>query len=83
MPVSEFAEGYLERYARHCKPATPESGALVVRKYILPALGHLAVDEIAFEHVRDRFAFMANRTTTASRSMSVVSAIMRLAERWG
>ena len=36
-PMDAFAEGFLERYARHWKPVTLENSAYVVRKYILPA----------------------------------------------
>ena len=82
-PMAEFAEEFLERYARHWKPATLESSAHALRKHILPALGHLAVDEVAVEHVRDWFASMADRSGTANRSMPVLSVMMRMAELWG
>ena len=82
-PMSEFAEEFLERYAWHWKSNTLESSAYALRKYILPALGHLAVDEIAVEHVRDWFASMADRPGTANRSMPVLSVMMRMAELWG
>ena len=82
-PMAEFAEEFLERYARHWKPATLESSAYALRKHILPALGHLAVDEIAVEHIRDWFASMADRPGTANRSMPVLSVMMRMAELWG
>ena len=52
-PMTEFADKFLERYARHWKPRTLASSSYVVRKYILPAFGHLTVDAIAVEHVRD------------------------------
>ena len=82
-PMAEFAEEFLERYARHWKSNTLESSAHALRKHILPALGHLAVDEIAVEHVRDWFASMADRPGTANRSMPVLSVMMRMAELWG
>ncbi len=82
-PMNEFAEEFIERHARHWKPATLASNAHALRKHILPALGHLAVDEIAVEHVRDWFASMADRPGTANRSMPVLSVMMRMAELWG
>lgn len=82
-PMNEFAEEFLERHARHWKPATLASNAHALRKHILPALGHLAVDKIAVEHVRDWFASMADRPGTANRSMPVLSVMMRMAELWG
>ena len=82
-PMSEFAEEFLERYARHWKPNTLESSAYALRKYILPAFADLAVDEVAVEHVKDWFASMADRPGTANRSMPVLSVMMRMAELWG
>ena len=82
-PMIEFADEFLERYARHWKPVTLENGAYVVRKYILPAFGHLTLDAIAVEHVRDWFASMAERPGNANRSIPVLSVMMRMAELWG
>ena len=55
----------------------------MVRKYILPAFGHLTVDAIAVEHVRDWFASMANRPDSANRAKPVLSVMMSMAELWG
>ena len=82
-PMAGFAEEFLERYARHWKPNTLESNRRFIRDDILPAFGHLAVDAIAAEHVRDWFASMADRPGTANRSMPVLSVMMRMAELWG
>ncbi len=82
-PMTEFADEFLERYARHWKPRTLASSAYIVRKYILPAFGHLAVDEITVEHVRDWFASMAGTPGNANRSMPTLSVMMRMAEFWG
>ena len=55
----------------------------MVRKYILAAFGHLTVDAIAVEHVRDWFASMADRPGSANRAMPVLSVMMRMADLWG
>ena len=82
-PMDAFADEFLERQARHWKPRTLESNAYMVRNYILPAFGHLTVDAIAVEHVKDWFASMADRPGSANRSMPVLSVMMRMAELWG
>ena len=82
-PMDVFAEEFLERYARHWKPRTLANSAYVVRKYILPAFGHMTVDAIAVEHVRDWFASMADQPGSANRAMPVLSVMMRMAEVWG
>ena len=55
----------------------------MVRKYILPAFGHMTVDAIAVEHVKDWFASMAERPASANRAMPILSVMMRMAELWG
>ena len=82
-PMDAFAGEFLERHARHWKPRTLESNAYMVRKYILPAFGHMTVDDIAVEHVRDWFASMAKRAGVANRSMPVLSTMMKMAELLG
>ena len=58
-PMAEFADEFLERHARHWKPRTLEANRLVMCDRIVPAFGHLTVDAIGVEHVRDWFASMA------------------------
>ncbi len=82
-PMDAFAGEFLERYARHWKPRTLESSAYLVRNHILPAFGHLTVDAIAVEHVRDWFASMAGKPGSANRAMPILSTMMRMAELWG
>ena len=82
-PMDAFAAEFLERYARHWKPRTLTASAYVVRNHILPAFGHMTVDAITVEHVRDWFASMADKPGSANRAMPVLSIMMRMAELWG
>ena len=82
-PMSEFADEFLERQARHWKPRTRETNERAIRKEILPAFGHLSVDAITPELVKDWFASMSARPGIANRSMPVLSTMMRQAELWG
>ena len=50
---STFAGEFLDRQARRWKPRTRETNSRIVRNDILPAFGHMTVDAIAVEHVRD------------------------------
>ena len=81
--MSEFADEFLERQARHWKPRTRETNERAIRKEILPAFGHLSVDAITPELVKDWFASMSARPGIANRSMPVLSTMMRQAELWG
>jgi len=82
-PMDAFAAEFLDRQARHWKPRTLASNAYMVRKYLLPAFGHMTVDAIAVEHVKDWFASMAEQPGSANRALPVLSTMMRRAELWG
>ena len=82
-PMDAFAAEFLERQARHWKPRTLETNQWMVRKYILPAFGHLSVDALTPEQVQDWFASMSERPGAANRSMPVLSMMMKMAELWG
>ena len=82
-PMPAFAGEFLDRQARHWKPRTQETNAYLVRNHILPAFGHMTVDAITAEHVRDWFASMSERPGIANRAMPVLSVMMRMAELWG
>ena len=82
-PMTAFAEEFLDRQAHRWKPRTQEANSRFVRKDILPAFGHLTVDAITVEHVRDWFASMSDRPGVANRAMPVLSMMMRMAELWG
>ena len=82
-PMDAFAGEFLERYARHWKPSTLADSTYIVRTRILPAFGHLTVDAITVEHVKDWFASVADRPGSANRAMPTLSVMMRMAEVWG
>ncbi len=82
-PMDAFAEEFLDRYARHWKPRTLQSNRYLVRNHILPTFGHMTVDAITVEHVKDWYASMADRPGSANRAMPLLSVMMRMAELWG
>ena len=82
-PMDAFAGEFLERYAQHWKPSTLADSTYIVRTRILPAFGHLTVDAITVEHVKDWFASVADRPGSANRAMPTLSVMMRMAEVWG
>ena len=81
--MDAFAEEFLERLARHWKPRTLGTNSYVVRQYILPAFGHMMVNAIAAESIKEMFASMSSRPSSANRTMRVLSTTMRVAELWG
>ena len=81
--MDAFADEFLDRQNRQWKPATLKSNTYLVHKYILPNFGHLTVDAVTVEHVKDWFASMADRPGVANRAMPVLSVMMKMAELWG
>ena len=77
-----FAAEFLELYARHGKSSTVESKIYMVGRYIQPAFGHVTVDAISLEQVRDRFACLADQPGIASPALPILSMMMRKAEPW-
>ena len=81
--MDAFAGEFLDRQARYWKARTLESNTYLVRKYIVLAFGHLAVDAITVEYVKDWFASMADRPGSANRAISNLSVMIRMAGHWG
>ena len=82
-PMTAFAEEFLERQTHRWKLRTRKANERTLRKDILPTFGHLTVDAITAEQVKDWFAAMRDRPGIANRAMPVLSVMMRMAERWG
>ena len=82
-PMTAFVEEFLERYARHWKPSTLETNRHLIRDHVLPAFGHMTVDAIKADDVRNWFASMGERPGSANRAMPALSVMMRMAELWG
>ena len=84
-PTDEEFKGLLNRWELSRAGAEEVVGleASQIRKYILPAFGHMTVDAIAVEHVKDWFTSMAEQPGSANRAMPVLSTMMRMAELWG
>ena len=54
----------------------------MVGRYFLPAFGHVTVDAVSLEQVRDWFACLADQPGIASPALPVLSMMMRIAEPW-
>ena len=82
-PMGAFAAEFLDRQAQHCQAPDPGVQHLHGRQVHPPAFGRMTVDAVTVEHVKDRFASMADRPGAANRAMLVLSVMMRMAELWG
>jgi integrase len=86
--VAELIEQYVERHARHLRDARNEERLL--RKDVLPALGHLKLDQVRRRQVADLVSAIATRSraegrkgVTANRVLGAMSRLFNKAVAWG
>lgn len=82
--VAGLCDRFLEEYVdQHCKPATARDYRSIMRRFIRPRLGPLAIaevtraDVVAFHHALQDTPYQANRAA------SMLSKLFNLAEDWG
>lgn len=81
-PKAAFAGEFLERQAWHWKHSTQETNAYLVHNHILPAFGHMTVDAVAAEHVKDWSSAMTDQAGATNRAMSAPSVMTHVDELW-
>ena len=82
--VAELVQRYLkEHVAIHCKPSSGKMYRRAVGKFVLPAYGHLAVEDVGREHVSDLHYQLRDIPYQANRVLEIQSKIFNLAELWG
>lgn len=82
--LKAFAELYLERHARiRKKPAGIENDQSMLRRYIVPTLGHERVEKINRAMVCELQFKLVHLPIRANRVLALLSKMMTLAELWG
>ena len=70
--VADVAARYLkEHVALHCKPGTAKLYRSVVKRFILPAYGHLAVEEVEREHIANLHYELRDMPYQANRVLEI------------
>ena len=81
--VADVAARYLkEHVALHCKPGTAKLYRSVVQRFILPAYGHLAVEDVEREHIADLHYELRDMPYQANRVLEIGNKLFNLAELW-
>ena len=81
--VAELAERFLkEHVAVYCRPSTEKMYASALRRFILPAYGHLPVGVVERDHVADLHYRMRDKPYQANRVLDIASKMFNLAEVW-
>ena len=82
--VTDLAERYMTAHVEvNCRPGTVDTFGRVVRLYILPELGHLALTAVDRSHVAALHYKMRDKPYQANQTVSVLAKMFKLAEAWG
>ena len=81
--VAELAARYLEEHVEvHCKASTRKMYRSVVERFILPAYGHFAMDEVERQHIADLHLELRDIPYQANRALEIAGKLFNLAEEW-
>ena len=82
--LAALAERYLrEHVAVRCKPSTAAQYRLAIERYIVPALGEMAVSEIGRSQVADLQHALRDRPAMANLVIATLSRLIDQAVAWG
>ena len=82
--IAELAERYLVEHVEvRCKPRTVEACRWLVKKFVLPDLGKMAIDAVDREHIAALHHKHRDTPYQANRILEVVRKMFNLAEAWG
>jgi len=82
--VAELAERYLTEHVEvRCKPRTVEACRWLVKKFVIPDIGKMAIDAVDREHIAALHHKHRNTPYQANRILEVVRKMFNLAEAWG
>ncbi|MDE0034999.1 MAG: tyrosine-type recombinase/integrase [Deltaproteobacteria bacterium] len=83
LTVAELAARYLEEHVEvRCKPSTGKMYKSVVERFILPAYGHLAVEEVEQQHISKLHLELRDIPYQANRALEIGCKLFNLAEEW-
>ncbi len=82
--VADLAERYMEAHVRvNCRPRTVETFERLLRLYILPELGALALTEVDRPQAAALHRKLCAKPYQANAALDVLARMFRLAEAWG
>ncbi len=82
--IAGLCDRFLDEYVdRHCKPTTARDYRSIIRRFIRPKLGPIAIAEINRADVVAFHHCLRETTYQANRAASMLSKVFNLAEDWG
>lgn len=80
--VSQLVSRYERDYLTALKPRTQQGYRFILARYILPALGHLAVPAVTTDDLAQLQTSLAHIPDQANRMLSIVRTLFVYAEHW-
>ena len=81
--VADLAERYLDEHVTiRCKPSSAKMYRSALRRFILPVLGHLPVNEVDRTHILKLHTKLHDKPCLANRVLEVQSKMFNLATDW-
>ena len=81
--VTDLSERFLAEHVVRRRPSTQLAYRIVLRKYVLPALGRMKVAAVEFEHIERLHAAVSRQhPTQANRVLAVTAKMFALAVKW-
>ncbi len=81
--MAQLAERYMTEHAEvKKKPASVKTDRQMLRDYVLPKLGHLAVADVGRQDVTALHHGLRGKPYVANRVLALVSKMLNLAEKW-
>jgi len=82
--VLAVSSRYMDEHARpHKKPNSIKQDELILKKYILPKIGHHPVEAITTKDIASLQHSMLSIPVQANRAISLLSKMFNLSEKWG
>ena len=82
--VADLCARYLEAHVRvNCRPGTVEAFESVIRRHIVPELGHLRLADVDRAEVAALHDSLRETPWQANQAVRVLASMFRLAQAWG
>lgn len=82
--LEEVSKRFVEEHVKlKLKPSTQSDYQHNIKKYILPVLGNRKVADLCYQDVHGLHLKMKDTPTQANRTISLLSKVFSLCERWG
>lgn len=74
--VSQWLEFWLAKKAHELKPSTFQGYQINIRKWLVPALGHLRIDQLQPVHIQELYSYLQSEQRLSAGSVNRIHALL-------